>query len=166
MRMNLLVLAFALLIAPSCAVSNLVFSAHNNTETYTPLMAAASGCQLDEIQKEVRQNHDQINVKDTDMAGATALDFAVSHDCVDVTKYLLENGAHVNTRKKDGLTPLHLAARNGDLPIIKLLLAHHAHINAVASDGKTPVDVALKRNHPEAAEFLESAGGHRGGKSP
>ena len=165
MRMNLLALALVLLITPSCSASDLVFSAHNDTETYTPLMAAAAGCQLDEVQKEVQRDHDQINVKDTDMAGATALDFAVKHDCLDVTKYLLENGADVNARKTDGLTPLHLAARNGNLEIIKLLLAHKADINAAAKDGGTPMDSALKKNHPDVAEFLRLAGGHRGSES-
>jgi ankyrin repeat protein len=166
MRMNLLALALVLLITPSCAASDLAFSAHNDTETYTPLMAAASGCQLDEVQKELQRDHEQINVKDADMAGATALDFAVKHDCVDVTKYLLEDGADVNARKTDGLTALHLAARNGNMEIIKLLLAGKADIHAVAKDGGTPVDSALKRGHPDAAEFLRSAGGHSGEKSP
>lgn len=54
----------------------------------------------------------------------------------------------------------HLAARNGNLEIIKVLLAHHADINAVASNGGTPYDSALKRSHPDIAEFLKSEGGH------
>jgi ankyrin repeat protein len=43
---------------------------------------------------------------------------------------LLEYGADVNAKTRDGLTALHLSAQNGHLEIVKLLLEHGADVNS------------------------------------
>jgi ankyrin repeat protein len=166
MRKFLFALALGLMLAPSYGLCGQLVTHHNDTESYTPLMEAALKCDLDGVTRELKRDHAQINIKDTDDGDATALHDAVLRKCVAVAGFLLENGAGVNAPKTNGLTPLHLAARNGDMETIKLLLAHGANINAAASDGGTPMNSALKRGHPDVVEFLKSAGGHLGGKSP
>lgn len=52
---------------------------------------------------------------------------------VNMVKFLLENGAQVNTTTKMGYTPLHQAAQQGHPIIIKILLEHGASPNAVTA---------------------------------
>jgi ankyrin repeat protein len=56
--------------------------------------------------------------------------------------YLMEAGAQVNSKDKDGWTPLHWAAWNGHLDIVQILLPNGADVNAKDSDGFQPIDVA------------------------
>ena len=49
-----------------------------------------------------------------------------------VAQLLLERGADVNTRRKDGRTPLHSASYFGNLEIVRLLLDHGADPEASA----------------------------------
>ncbi len=52
--------------------------------------------------------------------------------------WLLQNGAAVNGRTKDGGTPLHAAAFLGRMEVAKLLLQHGADIEAKNNNGVTP----------------------------
>ena len=164
MRKLFLNVSFVLIFMPQVANCGLVVSSHNDTKTYTPLMATALGCDLQEAQKDVAMNPAQMNVRDTDMADATALHDAVSQDCSDVTQFLLDHGAEIDAIKTDGLTSLHLAARRGNIEIIKILLDGHANINAVANDGGTPLKSAITHHRPEAAQLLKDRGGKLGNK--
>jgi len=52
---------------------------------------------------------------------------------------LLERGAKVNVRNKEGATPLHAAARKSNMNAVTVLLEKGgAHIDAVDGDGRTP----------------------------
>nr|XP_015839974.1 PREDICTED: putative ankyrin repeat protein RF_0381 isoform X1 [Tribolium castaneum] len=79
---------------------------------------------------------------------------------LDVVKDLIENGAKVNYKDKDGWAPLHVAINNEcSLDIIKLLIEHKAGINEVArytcgSRKYTPLSVSVIKNNFEAFTFL------------
>ncbi len=73
-----------------------------------------------------------------------------------IIQILLDSGADVNARDKDGITPLIFATANQLNPeIFKLLLASRAHINDKDKDGKTPLMIMAKYNpNPEILKLL------------
>ncbi len=52
---------------------------------------------------------------------------------------LLDYGASLDDRGREGLTALHYAVRGGKLPLIKLLLERGAQVDALDEDGLTPL---------------------------
>ena len=61
---------------------------------------------------------------------------------VGVARLLLERGADVNARAKDGSTPLHTASCFADLAAVRLLLEHGADVKAEDDRGRTALQVA------------------------
>ena len=59
----------------------------------------------------------------------------------EAAELLLQHGADINGRNKDGNTALHLAAFFGRADVAKLLLENGANPQARNNDGATPVDV-------------------------
>jgi ankyrin repeat protein len=133
---------------------------HHRTEDYTPLVAAADGCDLRTVRDAVEK--DPSLLESTEWDNATLLHNAVGHDCTELAAYLLDKGANANATKSDGVTPLHMAAQRGNIEIMDLLLQHNANINAVDAKGWTPFDRAQKWDHADAAAFLKQRGGHEG----
>jgi FOG: Ankyrin repeat len=89
---------------------------------------------------------------------------------------MLNYGADVNVRTKDGVAPLHMAARfNPNVEVISALLKAGANVKArtrVAIGGDTPLhNAAMKSTNPEVILLLLKAGSdglaeNHGGKTP
>ena len=78
-----------------------------------------------------------------DDTGHCPLHIAAALGCSGGVQVLLQHGADVNARNRDGAdTPLHLAAFAGHLQCVILLLQANADRGAVNSDGLKPCDVA------------------------
>ena len=82
-----------------------------------------------------------INAKDSTF-GSTALSLAALFGHTKVVALLLEAGAEVNARNRDGGTPLHNAAFLGQYEAAALLLENSADVSIRNGDGGTPLDAA------------------------
>ncbi|GEM_PF-4961209 len=75
----------------------------------------------------------------------------------DISALLLEYGADINARNKQGLTCLQLAASEGDEKLIRLLLKRHADKNIIAETGGyyyTAAQIALATGHIDIAKLI------------
>ena len=103
----------------------------------------------------------------------------------ELLRIMLEAGANVNVKHKDGGTPIHGAAFLGHVETVELLLAKGANANTQNAKGETPLDTAsfewnqirgiveliagilqiqvdmdaVKAGRPKVAKILRAAGG-------
>ncbi len=113
---------------------------------------AAKAGDLDSVKKLLTADTSLLNRKDKN--GLIPLHYASSKS-LEVVIYLIEKGAHVNAKSKNGATPLYSAARFEQLAIAKYLLEHGANINA-KSDGGSPLHQAVARSSVEMVELFLS----------
>lgn len=71
--------------------------------------------------------HDDINKKLKD--GTTPLMLSVRLNYYDLSKYLISNGADVNSIKGEGITSIFYAVNNNNLEMVKLLLKNGSNLN-------------------------------------
>ena len=83
-----------------------------------------------------------INAGDSEF-GVTALSWAALLDNTEIAKFLIEKGADVNAKSRDGSTPLHSAAFLGHTEIAELLIQKGADVNPKNYRSETPLDVAV-----------------------
>jgi len=94
----------------------------------TPFMQAALDNKTDFV-KMLLKHGIEVDTRDP-VDNTTLLHVAASHPRLQCVEILLEAGADVNARSKDGWTPLHNAAINGNIFITELLISRGADINA------------------------------------
>lgn len=87
----------------------------------------------------MRRAISDVNLKDF-LSTKLSSDSQNRHEFV---KFLIENGADVNSKDKNGNTALISASSNRDLEIAKLLIENRADLNAKNKHGKTALMVAL-----------------------
>jgi len=75
---------------------------------------------------------------------------------VDRIKILLDRGAHVNARNRNGETPLMVAAGLLYPDAVRLLIARGADVTAENSRGETALALALAAQRPEGSPEIES----------
>jgi ankyrin repeat protein len=76
---------------------------------------------------------------------------------VATVRVLLENGANVNAKDRDGVSILMHAINFEHLGVVKLLLSHGADIS-LRYHGKTPLMYAVEQNKTEIVEILKQHG--------
>jgi Ankyrin repeats (3 copies)/Ankyrin repeats (many copies) len=87
------------------------------------------------------------------------LHFAASNDDLDVARLLLEAGADVKSKNKDGDTPIHYASSYGHVEVAAMLLAAGADVKAKKEFGDTPLHFAAHEGHLAVARLLIEEGG-------
>ena len=85
----------------------------------------------------------------------TALFPAAEFNRTDVIRLLLQKGADVNKRDRNGDTPAHYAAYWNSTKAIAMLINHGASINIKNNRRKKPIDSARRYNREEAVRMLE-----------
>ena len=85
-----------------------------------------------------------------------ALNCAAGTHLVDTMRVLLDHGADINVRNRQGRTALSWAAQYGFLASLKLFLERGADANSRDKEGQTPLDWAIEMGNNEAAEILRA----------
>ncbi|MCG8340757.1 MAG: ankyrin repeat domain-containing protein, partial [Cytophagales bacterium] len=112
----------------------------------------------EEIKKHDRPEDPTINERDK-VDGSTKLINAIKAGQVDEVKKLLEEGADVNLKDREGKAPLHWALEKGNRAIIDALLGEASiDVNNPDGDGKTPLHYAAEQGDQVSIEKLLSKG--------
>jgi len=154
---------------------------NQNTENSNPdyqspfndIFEAAMKGTIEDVKYFVESKHSSVNSKkEWEGKNWTPLHCAASFNPkLEVTKYLISQGAYVNERIWDSMrslwgncctvygeySPLHLAARdNPNIEILKYLISIGADVNMRDDAGTTPLDLAKME---EVKSVLREAGG-------
>lgn len=117
------------------------------------LMAAISGGNMDMI-KNVMETRPEL-IKKRNKNGESAIHFAAaSEQSTENLKLVVEHGANVNAKNKQGVTPLMIAVSNDDIEAVKFLLSKGADINARDKEGNTPLHIACDAGSIAMVELL------------
>ena len=96
---------------------------------------------------------------DGDRYQAAMLLFAAARfGCGTQARALLDRGAAIDARDREGKTALSLAAEANKLAVMKLLLERGADVNVRAVDGSTPLFEAAEQDRGAAIELLLEGG--------
>ncbi|MFP3022116.1 MAG: ankyrin repeat domain-containing protein, partial [Wolbachia sp.] len=82
------------------------------------------------------------------------LHYAVHYGNPGMVSFLIDKGASIEIRSKEGKTPLHLAVEEAKQNVINLLLDRGADIEAKNNDGRTPLYLAAYNNDSGVIELL------------
>lgn len=98
-----------------------------------------------------------LNIKDS--SGRTPLHYAAQTGHLEMVKFLIYQGANVDSRNYDGHTALHLAAWEDHLGVVECLVKMHADINVRDNAGRTALHFAVLRDKFDTVKFLAEHGG-------
>ncbi len=122
---------------------------------YTPLYVAAWNRHAGVVQVLLRHNA-QVILPSAHTTALHAASWSGDGECV---KLLLNAGASVHARDRDGETPLHKAAWRGHLEVVRMLLDRGANPQAKNRAGLTPLDLAKDQKHTKVILLLQGAPG-------
>ncbi len=105
--------------------------------TENTLIGAARAGDIAAIKKHIAEGAD-VNETRFEMP---PLAWAAMMDQTAAAELLLQHGADINGRNRDGNTPLHLAAFLGRAETAELLINNGADVKAKNGDGATPIDI-------------------------
>jgi len=142
MKIFILVLS-ALLIPSAHAIASTIFEAINDNN-------------LEKVQKIIQENHEVLNERDESYCDP--LTFAAIAGNLEIMKYLLSQGADINTIDRENSNLMHNAAANGHLEVVKYLIDQSFDVNAADDNGNTALLFASDRNNIELVRYLLDQG--------
>lgn len=122
---------------------------HNTMEIDEPLLHTAARYDYVQTAKLLLENGitgtitDNFFEKEADFTMKDkALHIAVLYGHLAMARFLLHNGARINSISTGKETPLHIAVSSGRLYMARFLIAEGADVDAIDSKGKTPLRIA------------------------
>jgi len=130
---------------------------------WTPLMLAASNCNYDAMEYLIDKGANPNFHQNCYTVLMTACDCRKQTQDIHLrcVRLLLDSGAIVNSRQRNGMTPLMMACREGIVEIVEELIKRNADINAQDVMGWTPLIWSVhysKQGEMEIISLLISAG--------
>ena len=147
--------AFVVATAIAIFCQGCVLSAQHSA--FRPIHSYAKAGDVEHVAEELAKDPHVLNLPDD--SGFTPLHLAAARCRTNVVEFLLEKGADVERKSKDGSRPLHLAAQEGCTNVVTMLLARKAKINARDDQGRTPLKRAADWGQNSTVEFLRQRGG-------
>jgi ankyrin repeat protein len=129
---------------------------YKNTDINNFIIRASEGGHMQTV-KYLLETYKNININNLDMYGYSSLHFA-SKSNYEITKILLEYGAHVNIIGHNNFTPLYFAINGKNLEIIKLLIENGANVNILVIDNISPLHISININRKDITEILINNG--------
>lgn len=108
--------------------------------------------------QEQDQHYEQIRAAAGPLELNAALSAAADKGCLKLAQRLLDDGASLGSRDREGAMPLSHAAKAGHTDILDLFIARGAAINARNLDGSTALFVATEQDNQPAVESLIAHG--------
>ena len=99
-----------------------------------------------------------VNVRFDSKTQKTPLLLAVARGDAATVEALIQAGAHLNSRDKDGVFPLSLAARDGNIDCLRVLIAAKAELNMRNRAGETVLFEAVRQGEAKVVLELINAG--------
>ncbi len=103
------------------------------------------------VQALIQQKAD-VNAAQPD--GATAIQWAVYRDDLEMADALIAAGANIKLANRDGATPLYLASLHGSARMIGKLLQAGADVNQLGPEGETPLMLVARTGNLDAIRVL------------
>ncbi len=126
----------------------------NSNRKETPLIhKLAQENNLEELRNLLLQNPSLVHTDDS--SGTKPLHSAVKGNSIQCVKLLIEKGADVNARNRDGATAIFSVSR---VDIAKILVENGADLNTVARYNSTPLKYAIARQHIDVVRYLIAQG--------
>ena len=123
----------------------------SNKSGETPLMMASIQGNLPLVQTLVLKNKAMV-----DQIGWTPLHYACAKGHLEVTQFLISNGAIVDSVSLNATTPLMMAVQSGNERLVKLLLDKGADLQLRNSQGLSAIDIADIYDKPWIGDGLRS----------
>ena len=121
--------------------------------SYPPVVQAVMDEDMDKLQQLITEG---TPIDEMDNEGYTVLQYAAMWGDLEATKWLIENGADVNTTDPWGSTPLMNAVYNGaGVETVELLLKNGANKSLKDSEGKTAYDYAVENRDSQLRDLLK-----------
>ncbi len=117
----------------------------------SPVADAAMKGDRAAVQQLVGQKAD-VNAAQAD--GATALQWAVYRDDLEMAGVLIAGGADIKLANREGAAPLYLASLHGSAPMIEKLLKAGADPNQLGPEGETPLMLVARTGNLAAIQVL------------
>ena len=100
----------------------------------------------------------EVNFRDPNHAGATALVVAVFSGHFAIVKLLVVAKAVVDLANNEGVTPLFISAQNGHIDALKCLIGAKAAVDQAMNNGATPLYMSAQNGHIGIAKTLIQRG--------
>lgn len=136
----------------TAVVGDLVFVEYKNT-----LFNAVSSDNLEEV-KSLIVKGENVNAKDKNYNGITALFLAVENGNLEIVEILLNAGAKVNARDVEKRTPLMNLDDDATPELVNLLLRHGAKVNLADKEKNTALIFASDYANKDVVQALIYAG--------
>ncbi|CCD24568.1 Nas6p NDAI_0D02540 [Naumovozyma dairenensis CBS 421] len=120
---------------------------------WTPIHIASSVGNSNILKQLIEGRNVDLNLQT--VQGTTPIHLAVSKKHLQICKFLLENGASVRIKDKQGQLPLHRAASIGSMGLVEMLCKEgRSPVNVKDKQGWTPLFHALAEGHGDVAVLL------------